>query len=222
MRFRWILAAIATLFLAVSLAAPASALAAPGLEARIDSVKEQIKADKKRVKDNKKDLKAIQKIRKKWEKARESGKHKKEAKVDVDLAEWLKEQLAEDRMEAREAAAEVRAGGGDPNPGPREKPRVVGEHVQPAHPPQRQPPALRDDMSDLAAERADLRKTREIAEELRDMQQKFNRETAGAPAYQRKSRLLAELERAAERDLQRAERERAEDEAQLDKLKAKK
>ncbi|MBW1877152.1 MAG: hypothetical protein JRI25_16975 [Deltaproteobacteria bacterium] len=220
MRFRWIAATAAALLLAASLTSPALA-AGPGLDARIDAVKDDIKADKKRVKDNKKDLKHIQKLRKKWEKARDSGKQKKEAKVDADIAEWLQEQLAEDRMEVGEARAELVAGGGDPAPPTREKPRVVGRDVQPAHPPRREAPAVADDRGDLAAERADLRKTREIARELRDMQQKFNRDTAGPKAYKRKSRLLAELERSAVRDLQRAERERAEDEAQLDKLKAK-
>jgi hypothetical protein len=220
MRFRWIPAAAAALFLAVSLSAPNTAMA--DLGDRIDAVKAEIKADKKRVKDNKKDLKAIQKLRKKWEKARESDNQKKEAKVDADIAEWLKEQLAEDRMEASEAAAEVVAGGGDPSPPPREKPRVVGGEVRPAHPRAPERPAQADDRADMEAEREDLRKTREIAHELRDMQQRFNRDTAGPKLYKKKARLLAELERGTARDLRRAEREQAEDEAQLDKLKAKK
>lgn len=207
---RWIPAA--ALLLAIGFAAPSVGFA-QGIDARVDDAKDEVKASKDRVKDAKKDLKAIKKIRAKWEKAREKGKEKNEAKADVDLADWVREELAEDRAEAGDAAREVRRGGGDPTPDKGEKPAMHG--------PEPERPALADDQRDLAKERADLAATREIAMELKEMQPKFTHGNAGGPMYKKKSGLLEKLQRGAARDLSRAEKELEEDEAKLDRLKDK-
>lgn len=218
-----------TALLALALSIPAAALAQSGdIDQRIDAVKADIKEDKAALKDDKKDLKTISKLRKKWEKARESDNAKKEHKLDPDIMSFLTEEVGESRREAREARGELVAGGGEieerrtAGVKPRADGTIPGAKPGSGGPGIDDNPAQADDRADMATARGDLRRTKEIAEELREIQQRFRTETAGPKLYKEKSRLLAELEQGAERDLRRSERELEEDGAQLDKLKERK
>lgn len=204
-----------------ALLAPAALLATPAYAATIPEVKAQIKYDKQMLKDDKKDLKAIRSLRAKWEKARESGNGKLEAKVDADLADWVKSKLAEGRGEIGEAADEAGVstdGGG----GPLGKPNSSGQSQALGKPSASAPrPTQTDDEADLEAERTAQRRLREIADSLRETQSTFSSGSASTGLYSAKSGMLEELQKIAAREIKRSERELAEDKAQLDRLKGK-
>jgi len=216
------------LALSTPILAPASAHAAT-IDMKIDRAKVAVKADKKAIKDDKKDLKTIQKLRKKWEKARVKGKHELEAKVDVDLSAWARDKVAEFRSEVKDAAAEVTKGGGIPAP-EGAKPPVYGPGHEVAkkpgpHGPAPQPTpnaAVAKDQVDLHKQRVARDHLIEVTQKLGDLQPRFTSGQAGPRAYQQKSKLLRELRRIAAAELHRSEGELTEDEAQLDRLKARK
>lgn len=218
---RWLLP------LLLLLAAPNLA-AAQDLDTRIDEAKAEVKADKAARKDDRKDVKAIAKLRKKWEKARARDKVSLVATVDEDLARWIREEIAERRHDVRDARTEYVEGGGRADVGQRGGVSKAGKPIRPSRartkpsPGDRgERPALADDRTDFERQEGSLERLREIARELEELQPRFDSGSAGGRAEDDKRELLADLEQIATRDLARTEKELAEDEAQLDRLKAK-
>lgn len=187
----------------------------PQLKAQIASAKSDMRESKKLLKDDKKDLKDIAKIAQKWQAARDSGNTSKMARVDEDLLEWLREELAENRQDRARARAELESTGAEVNPEPvrTRRGRAVDRGPQ-------DNARQADARSDFEAEREDSRNTREIAESLRDVQRRYEAGTAGPRIHTQKSELLRDLVRSARRDYRRSTRELAEDEERFERLKA--
>lgn len=217
---------VLTLSVFGALSVPGVADAIPAqLKARISAAKDDVKESKKLMKDDEKDLKEIEKIAEKWHAAWQDGNDKKKAKLDEALLEWLQEELAENREDRRRARQELERTGAEVEPNTPTRSRSSNAN------PQRQSPraggagnagdnpAQADARADFEAEREDARNTREVAEQLQEIQRRFNRGTAGPQVHQDKSELLRELVRSARRDLRRATRELAEDEQRLERLK---
>jgi hypothetical protein len=202
--------------LAAVLLSPAAFFAAPAEAATIDEVKADIKYDKLMLKDDKKDLKKIRQIRAKWEKARDKGNGALEAKADTDLAAWVKSKLAEGRGEIEEAGEEA---GIEPSSEPLGKPHSSG--TQPLGKPSASAPRPQqsDDQEDYELEQTAQRRLKEIAESLKETQSTFSSGAASDALYAAKSAMLEELQKIAAREVGRSEKELAEDEAQLDRLK---
>jgi hypothetical protein len=205
-----------TLALLGTLSVPNVAEAVSGqLKARIAAAKDDVKESKKLLKDDKKDLRGIDKLSDKWHAAREVGNTDKMARIDEDLLEWLREELAENRQDRARARAELESTGAEVNPQPTRtrRGRAVDRGPQDN---ERQA----DARSDFEAEREDARNTRELAEALREIQRRYEAGTAGPRVHTQKSELLRDLVRSARRDYRRSTRELAEDEERLERLKA--
>ena len=205
--------------------APTVALAADS--PKVERAKEEVKMSKAVVKDQKKDLKSIQKLAKKWKKAADKGKTSKMLKVDEKMSEWMKEELKENRQQTQQAKKEFEQSGGDRaalagaaggNQPPPPKPKGK---VKPPPTPEKPdvPKKAQDDFRDAKKAIVAQQNMKEMAEEFRAMQPKFSNGNAGPQLVQRKTKLLEQLIVAAERDLNRAEKELEEDQARLDKLK---
>ena len=192
-----------------------------------DRAKEEVKMSKAVVKDQKKDLKSIKKLAKKWNKAAEKGKTSKMLKVDEKMSEWMKEELKENRQQTQQAKKEFEQSGGDraalagaaggnqpPPPKPQGKVKPQPKPEKPAVPKKAQ-----DDFQDAKKAIVAQKNMKEMADEFSAMQPKFSNGNAGPKLIKRKSKLLADLVVAAERDLNRAEKELEEDQARLAKLK---
>lgn len=194
------------------------------LKERISRAKDNVKESKKALKDNEKDLKEIEKILERWQAARQDRNDKKLSKADEDLLEWLREEIAENRADRQAARAELEAAGGSAEEAPTRARTGSGGKVRPggggSSGRSREPAAAADARADFEAADADMRQTREIAEQLRELQGRFENGRAGQPAFEQKEELLRELVRGARRDVRRSTRELAEDEETLDRLKA--
>ncbi len=205
-----------TLALLGTLSVPNVADAVNGqLKARISSAKHDMKESKKLLKDDKKDLKSIDKLSDKWHAARDSGNTDKMARIDEDLMEWLREELSENRQDRARARAELESTGAEVTPTPTQnrRGRAVDRGPQ-------DNARQADARSDFEAEREDARNTRELAEQLREVQRRYEAGTAGPRVHAQKSDLLRDLVRSARRDYRRSTRELAEDEERLERLKA--
>jgi hypothetical protein len=187
---------------------------AQDLDARIDRAKEHVKLSKKALKDDEGDLKDIEKILAKWLKANESGNDGKMAKVDESLLEWLQEELAENREDRAAARAELEATGASATP-----PRSSGGKTRPGQGRTAESAASAEARADYEAEEADLQQTREIAQSLRELQERFQAGTAGPRVREEKEELLRQLVRGARRDVRRATAELDEDSARYERLK---
>lgn len=147
------------------------------------------------VRDERNDLHDLRSIRDEWNRAVATRDRVQERVADRRLRDWLQRELREDRGELREARKEAREA--------RAEARRTG---------------LRDDRRDLRVDQhdaaraaADLRVTRRITRELRELQPHFDRQTATTALYARKRRALERLIRLASDEHEMAQREAQED-----------
>ena len=218
---------IRRLILGLALAATVAPTAALAASPKVERAKEEVKHSKAVVKDQKKDLKSIKKLAKKWKKAADKGNTAKMLKADEKMSEWMKEELKENRQQTQQAKKEFERSGGDraalagaaggnqpPPPKPQGKVKPQPKPAKPAV-----PKKAKDDFQDAKKAIIAQKNMKEMAEEFRAMQPKFSNGNAGPKLIKRKTKLLEDLIVAAERDLNRAEKELEEDKARLDKLK---
>lgn len=133
-----------------------------------------------------------------WHAAVASKNGAAEKAADVEIWRWIRQERAENQVEVTEDRREVRASG--------------AEAVGPGRDDQRD---LKGDRVDLARERNDRRRTREIADALNTLQPAFDAGTATPVQYDQKAALLRELKGLAWSEVRRDQGEKVEDRREL-------
>lgn len=133
-----------------------------------------------------------------WHQARLSRANPAERAADACLESWLRREIAENRAEVADDRADLRESRVEAiGVGPDDQRDKAGDKV------------------DLARERADRARTRQIALALQDLHPQFMNNTATPADYDRKAELLRELDGLAQREIARTQGERVEDRREL-------
>jgi len=143
------------------------------------------------VADDRVDLAQLNQIVEDWHKAWKSNNKAAEKNADNRLMRWINQELAEDRTQTQEAKQEA---AGSTHAGT--------------------PKAGADDRQDAEKMQKEAERTRNIATRLKNMQGAFTKGTATEVQYQKKSDLLRQLQKIAQRELERSRQEQAEDTGQ--------
>jgi hypothetical protein len=143
------------------------------------------------VADDRVDLKQLNQIVEDWHQAWKSKDKAAERNTDGRLMRWINQELAEDRAQTQQANQEAK---GSTNAGT--------------------PKQGQDDRQDANAQQTEAEKTRIIAKKLKNMQGTFESGAATAVQYQKKSDLLRQLQKIAQRELARSREEAKEDSRQ--------
>ncbi len=143
------------------------------------------------VQDDRVDLAQLNSIIEDWHRAWKGGNKALERQTDTRLKRWIKQELAEDQKQVGEANREAAKSSQSKN----------------AH-------AAADDRKDAQKAEGEASRTRKIAMQLRNIQDRFDDGTAGEPMYTKKSELLRDLQGIAQAELARSRQERAEDKQQ--------
>jgi|ETNmetMinimDraft_26_1059896.scaffolds.fasta_scaffold08346_4 hypothetical protein len=182
----------------------------------------ELRDDRRDARDDRGDEKQLERAVEQW---RQAYRHSDEAKMqaaDRVINAWVAQELRESRTDVSEARAEVFSSTGeviseawDVGFGNSHSRSASKGQVAELRDDQRD---LRDDRNDLQTEKRDYSLTRAIAEELDQIQSRFDRHSATRADFERKNNLLGELLQMAEaevvansREIKEDRRERRED-----------
>lgn len=165
--------------------------------------------------DDQQDLARLESLVDQWMRARDRGSHPQLLQADAKLMAWLEQELSESRRDVATARTEVELAERELAEEKRDLQGRATKTSRDAYEVRDDAHDLEDARRDLAERQSDLAHTERLAGELRQLQERFDRDRASPADFARKAQLLAELRSLAVREVARDRAEVEENRVEL-------